>query len=267
MRCLAFVFACLVCEGYGHRVGVMAEPEHAQASRGELRIRSPLQSLAMLLALSDPAVGWQTSGFGHPRAVKNTRAVKNARADVPTMNIFKGFKDFFNSPDEIVTTDDRITPFDRWMVNRGLMPKEELMGLQTDPAPQGQDDMYVDPSKPESYFQVELAKPMGILFAENDARFGGVCINEVMAEGSANTSPIKLLEGDHLVGVETSLVRGLDFDSAVDAIQGTPGASAKLTFFRGPTKFLYGPTAPGADFYEQLLTGAMGPLGEKEAEQ
>ena len=40
---------------------------------------------------------------------------------------------------------------------------------------------------------------------------------------------------------------------AVDAIKGSEGESTKLTFFRGPTAFLYGPTKPAAEWYQENL--------------
>ena len=48
-----------------------------------------------------------------------------------------------------------------------------------------------------------------------------------------------------------TLVLGADFDTALDAIKGSAGETCKLVFFRGPTQFLYGPTAPGADWYKE----------------
>ena len=41
---------------------------------------------------------------------------------------------------------------------------------------------------------------------------------------------------------------GADFDQAIAAIKQTEGETTKLTFFRGPTAFLYGPTAPSPAF-------------------
>ena len=58
-----------------------------------------------------------------------------------------------------------------------------------------------------------------------------------------------LIKGDQLVGVDMISVIGSDFDTAIDAIKGTSGEKTKLTFFRGPTAFLYGPTAPSAEWY------------------
>ena len=49
-----------------------------------------------------------------------------------------------------------------------------------------------------------------------------------------------------------TLVLGADFDTALDTIKGA-GDTVKLTFFRGPTSFLYGPTAPTADWYASNL--------------
>lgn len=49
------------------------------------------------------------------------------------------------------------------------------------------------------------------------------------------------------------LVLGADFDSALDTIKATEGDTVKLTLFRGPTTFLYGPTAPSPEWYASTL--------------
>ena len=41
--------------------------------------------------------------------------------------------------------------------------------------------------------------------------------------------------------------------ATVDAIKGSEGETTKLTFFRGPTAFLYGPTKPATDWYQENL--------------
>ena len=95
---------------------------------------------------------------------------------------------------------------------------------------------------------------MGIAFVENDNDCGGVCVDMVMPDGSAKATDAPLLKGDQLVGVDSTAVVGNDFDAAIDTIKGSQGESAKLTFFRGPTAFLYGPTAPDAAWYDELLS-------------
>ena len=112
---------------------------------------------------------------------------------------------------------------------------------------------YVDPNDPSNYFSVGLAKPMGISFVENEGGSGGVYIDEVLTEGSAAGSSTPLLKGDQLVGVDGVSVAGADFDGALDVIKGTSGETTKLTFFRGPISFLYGPTAPTKEWYEGTL--------------
>ena len=95
---------------------------------------------------------------------------------------------------------------------------------------------------------------MGIAFVENDGSSGGVYVDEVLPEGSAAACATALAKGDQLVGVDKALVAGADFDSALDAIKSASGATTKLTFYRGPTAFLYGPTKPSPEWYaEELL--------------
>jgi len=53
--------------------------------------------------------------------------------------------------------------------------------------------------------------------------------------------------------VDASVVVGADFDSALDVIKASTGDTTKLTFFRGPTAFLYGPTAPSSEWLSSTL--------------
>lgn len=129
---------------------------------------------------------------------------------------------------------DRVTPFDRWLgLDKALIEQEEP----------DQSAAYIDPNDATNYFSVELSKPMGIAFVENDGECGGVYIDEVLSEGSAASATAPLQRGDQLVGVDATPVIGNDFDTALDVIKGTSGDTTKLTFFRGPTAFLYGPSA------------------------
>lgn len=168
-----------------------------------------------------------------------------SRASV-SMGLFDGVKNAFGASgaEKPLVAADRVTPFDRWM---GL--DKELVGAdQVD-----ETAAYIDPTDKANYFTVVLPKPMGIAFVENERDCGGVYVDEVMAEGSAKAENAPLLKGDQLVGVDTLAVVGADFDQAIDAIKQTQGEKTKLTFFRGPTAFLYGPTAPDAEWYGEFL--------------
>jgi C-terminal processing protease CtpA/Prc len=115
------------------------------------------------------------------------------------------------------------------------------------------DAKYVDPSDTANYFSVAIAKPMGIAFVENDGESGGVYVDEVLAEGSAASCGVRLEKGDQLIGVDATLVAGASFDTALDAIKAAAGDATKLTFYRGPTTFLYGPTKPTPEWYAENL--------------
>merc|ERR1719359_1054192 len=154
------------------------------------------------------------------------------------MGLFDGVKDAFGSAsggDKPLVAADRVTPFDRWMgLDKALIEQD---------APD-ESAAYIDPADADNYFSVTLPKPMGIAFTDNDGECGGVYIDEVLAEGSASGSPTQLSKGDQLVAVDSTLVLGAEFDTALDAIKASASDTTKLTFFRGPTTFLYGPTAP-----------------------
>lgn len=158
------------------------------------------------------------------------------------MGLFDGAKDALWG-DQPIVPGERVTPFDRWF---GL--NDELMeeGKPSESA------AYIDPNDPANYFSISLAKPMGIVFSEN-SESGGTYIDEVLKEGSAARSTKALAQGDQLVGVDSTVVYGASLEVALDTIKNSAGEQTKLTFYRGPTVFLYGPTAPDKDWYQTNL--------------
>ena len=102
------------------------------------------------------------------------------------MGLFDGVKDAFGG-DKPLPAADRVTPFDRWMgLDTALV--EESAPSQT--------ASYVDPNDVSNYFSVEIAKPMGIAFVENDGSSGGVYVDEVLPEGSAAACGRRAVEAD-----------------------------------------------------------------------
>jgi len=167
------------------------------------------------------------------------------RMPAPRMGLFDGAKEAFSAKAEKpLVAADRVTPFDRWLgLDKELVEAEEPEKGVT----------FIDPNKADSYVTVSLVKPMGIAFIENEGESGGICIDDILEEGSAKMSDIPLLTGDQLVAVDSTLLLGADFDTALDAIKVSTSAIVKLVFFRGPASFLYGPTAPAAEWYASLL--------------
>ena len=102
-----------------------------------------------------------------------------------------------------------------------------------------------------NYVSVELTKPMGIIFEENDAEFGGVFVQS-LKEGGAAAENGKLNSGDQLVIVGTNNVSGLDFDDALGTIIDAPEDKVKLTLFRGTGKQFYGPTGPSNEWLAEF---------------
>jgi S1-C subfamily serine protease len=95
-----------------------------------------------------------------------------------------------------------------------------------------------------SYVAVALAKPMGIVFEENDAEFGGIFVQSLKEGGVAAINGV-LQAGDQLVSVGSNPVSGLPFDDALAAILDTSmDKEVKLVLFRGGSTQFYGPTGP-----------------------
>lgn len=90
-----------------------------------------------------------------------------------------------------------------------------------------------------SLIEVEIPKPMGIVFEENDSG-GGLYVFELVEGNAAKSAVIEA--GDNLVAVEGSSVVGLSFDAAMDKLMAAPPVAA-LTFFRGDLSDMAPPTA------------------------
>jgi C-terminal processing protease CtpA/Prc len=102
-----------------------------------------------------------------------------------------------------------------------------------------------------NYMAVELEKPMGIIFEENDSEYGGIFVQSLKEGGTAAGNGL-LLSGDQLVVVGTKNVASLDFDEALGAIIDSTDDKTKLTLFRGTAKQFYGPTGPSKEWMEKF---------------
>jgi C-terminal processing protease CtpA/Prc len=211
--------------------------------------------MVLLLALQQPGVAGVAAS---PLQAKEARQVAPQMED--NKDIFKGLKDAFGwgEPTKNIPS-ERMTPWDRWT------GKDEIKKKQDELQAGGEaDEMYVDPSDASNYFVVELTKPMGIEL-EGESEDKGVWITKVFNDGSAaklndrsyaDTTKDAIQSRDLLVGIDSTVVRGLDLDAVMDLI-GETGDTVKLTLFRGSSMFLYGPTAPDASWYPEMLAKKM----------
>jgi C-terminal processing protease CtpA/Prc len=103
----------------------------------------------------------------------------------------------------------------------------------------------------KNYVAVELTKPMGIVFEENDSEYGGIFVQS-LKEGGVAAANGKLQSGDQLVAVGTKNVSGMDFDDALGAILESEGETTKLNLFRGTAKQFYGPTGPSKEWLKSF---------------
>ena len=104
------------------------------------------------------------------------------------------------------------------------------------------------------YVTVELAKPMGIVFEENDADFGGIFVQS-LKEGGIAAEDKTVQVGDQLVAVMDKKVSGLPFDDALGTIIDAEGDKVKLIFFRGTAEQLYGPTGASQAWLDEIIAG------------
>ena len=115
---------------------------------------------------------------------------------------------------------------------------------------------FVDSMDKTNYISASLSKPMGIVFEENDTDFGGIFVLEIN-EGSSAAMDGTLRPGDQLVSVGETKVSGMQFEEALGAIINSKDAKVKLTFFRGPAKFLYGPAGASQDWLNEFIRGGV----------
>ena len=147
----------------------------------------PRRSLLLVCAVAPAsAAAYACHGAARPTTT---------RAAVLSMGLFDGVKDAFGGDKPLVGA-DRVTPFDRWMgLDKALVDAENAVDESA---------AYVDPNDTTNYYSLELAKPMGIAFVENEGETGGVFVDQVLAEGSASSTKAPLVKGDQLVGVSTN---------------------------------------------------------------
>lgn len=111
---------------------------------------------------------------------------------------------------------------------------------------------YIDSMDESNYVIVELPKPMGIVFEENDADHGGIFVQSIKEDGAAfQVGNIK--EGDQLIAVNKNKVSGMPFDDALGTIVDANDPKTKLVFFRGSAKQFYGPTGASQKWLDEFI--------------
>ena len=112
---------------------------------------------------------------------------------------------------------------------------------------------FVDAMDTSNYVAVELPKPMGIIFEENDSEYGGIFV-QALKEGGVAAEHGLLQEGDQLVAVNEVKVSGLPFDDALGIIVDAEGDTVKLVLFRGQAKQLYGKTGASQEWLDEFVS-------------
>jgi len=164
------------------------------------------------------------------------------------MGLFDGVKEAFSAPalERSEIDSSRETPIDRWMgwsvKSEDEKAKEEAVATN-----------FIDSMDNKNYVTVELGKPMGIIFEENDEKYGGIFVLE-LKEGGVAAKDGQLQPGDQLVAVGTTKVAGRTFDEALGAIVDSDAEKTKLILFRGNAKDLYGPTGASQEWLDEFIS-------------
>lgn len=182
-----------------------------------------------------------SSGFTHLQSqTQNVNSNSNRQYNTALNGLFDGVKDAFQQPPTSLDA-ERETPIDRWM-GWSVVKENEVQEVDS-----AKPKDFIDSMDETNYVGVNLPKPMGIVFEENDSEFGGIFVQSLTEDGIAAKDG-SLVSGDQLVTVGTKNVSGLDFDDALAAIIESEGDSIGLTLFRGTAKQFYGPTGPSKDW-------------------
>lgn len=166
------------------------------------------------------------------------------------MGLFDGVREAFSAPalERSRIDSERETPIDRWMGwSVASENQPEAVGQ-----PQSLPSDFVDAMDGKNYVTVELRKPMGIVFEENDSEYGGIYVQSIK-EGSAAESDGRLRTGDQLVAVDGTKVCGEAFDEALGRIVDAAGDATRLIFFRGSAKQFYGPTGASQAWIDEFI--------------
>mmetsp|Transcript_8553 Transcript_8553/g.14842 ORF Transcript_8553/g.14842 Transcript_8553/m.14842 type:complete len:205 (-) Transcript_8553:128-742(-) len=166
------------------------------------------------------------------------------------MGLFDGVKEAFGADGMGDLDKERETPIDRWMgwnAKSSDGPKEAIGSK----APID----FIDSMDTNNYVVASLAKPMGIVFEENDTEFGGIFVLEI-SEGSSAEADGTVRPGDQLVSVGDEKVAGMQFEDALGKIIDSTDEKVRLGLFRGPSKFLYGPAGASQEWLDEFIKGA-----------
>ena len=167
------------------------------------------------------------------------------------MGMFDLFKDAFSAPalDQSAIDSERETPIDRWMgwSTKAMdeQGKEKIDSRAT--------VNFVDSMDGANYVKVELSKPMGIVFEENDDKFGGIFVLSLKEGGIAEKNG-QLKPGDQLVAVDSTKVSGESFNTALGAIIENENDKISLLVFRGAADQLYGPTGASKEWLMEFIS-------------
>jgi len=194
------------------------------------------------------------------------------------MGLFDGVKDAFSAPalERSSIDSERETPIDRWM-GWSVVSENEQQQQQSVQAGKWHsrnwkihsccansiltyvivlfflDANFVDSMDESNYLAVELVKPMGIVFEENDAEYGGIFVQSIKEDSNAAKKGA-LKEGDQLVAVNKEKVSGMAFDDALGTIVDSEGETTKLLLFRGTEKQFYGPTGASQEWLDDFIS-------------
>jgi C-terminal processing protease CtpA/Prc len=106
---------------------------------------------------------------------------------------------------------------------------------------------------PVNYVVVKLQKPMGIIFEENDDKFGGIFVATLKEGGVAEKNGV-IKAGDQLVAVNEKKVAGMSLDDALGAIIATETPETNLVFFRGSAQQMYGPLGASKAWLDEFIS-------------
>lgn len=196
----------------------------------------------------------ELSAFTFVPSFRTKKSIQSRSKTCIRMGLFDGLKDAFTAPalESSSISSERETPIDRWM-------GWNAMGKTPDASAPEQPANFVDAMDSANYVVVELEKPMGIIFEENDVKQGGIFVLS-LKEGGVAEQHGAIKPGYQLVAVDNNEVHGFSFDDALGSIIDSTSDKTKLSFFKGDAEQLYGPTGASKEWLTEFLGSNTEPI-------
>lgn len=251
----------------------MSRSQKKKHSHETMIVPNALSTTIFLSLLLSSANSYTVHTTRKPPVFRPTITFSSTSSTSLSMGLFDGVKDAFSAPGgRGDLAPERETPIDRWMGWSVGKPDPNNSSSNPSQSPE-QQAAFVDAMDKSNYVTVNLPKPMGVVFEENDTQtvnkpkaadaeidtpvqtstlLRGVYVFDLVDGGVAASNGI-LVKGDQLIEVAGESVTRLGFDEVIAKIKASGEGEVRLSFFRGTVDQLYGPTGASEQWIREFI--------------